>query len=351
MSTWVQCRRVRQSEILANQKQNLVKTIRLYFTYSVNAAHMNDHQPKIFVVGSFVIGLTIRIPRMPVLGEGLIGDQFDMGPGGKGTNQAVAAARLGAEVGLLACIGNDMFAGVADELFNKEGITDDHIYRIPDINTAVGVVNLIPSGDNWIVGHLGANLHMRPEHVEAAEDQIASSDVLLAQYEVPALVVRRTLELGRKHRRLTIWNPAPAQRVNLEFLEMVDVLTPNETEMRILLDLPPDDPTDNDVLAQRLLDMGARSVVTTLGDQGAMIVSSDGVEMVPAVNGIPVVDVTGAGDSFNAALAVGLGNGLSLRDAVEEATYAGAYAIQHLGVIDALPTGEQLKQFRQVQSK
>ena len=115
---------------------------------------MNDRPPKIFVVGSFVVGLTIRVPRMPVLGEGLIGDEFDMGPGGKGTNQAVAAARLGAQVGLLACIGDDMFATVADELFDEEGIARDHIHRIPDINTAVGFVHLIPSGDNWIVGHL-----------------------------------------------------------------------------------------------------------------------------------------------------------------------------------------------------
>ena len=307
---------------------------------------MNGRPPKVFVVGSFVVGLTIRIPRMPVLGEGLIGDQFDMGPGGKGTNQAVAAARLGADVRLLACIGDDLFASVADELFADEGMARDHIHRIPDINTAVGFVHLIPSGDNWIVGHLGANLHMRPEHVEAAEEQIASSDIVLTQYEVPALVVRRALELGRQHGRLTMWNPAPAQAVTHDFLELVDVLTPNETELRILLDLPPDDPTPNEVLAGRLLEMGAGSVVATLGDQGAMIVSSAGVEIVPAVTGISVVDVTGAGDSFNATLAVGLGNGLSLRDATAQATYAGAYAVQHLGVIGGLPTREQLEQFR-----
>ena len=311
---------------------------------------MSDRQSKIFVVGSFVVGLTIRIPRMPVLGEGLVGDEFDMGPGGKGTNQAVAAARLGAEVGLLACIGDDIFSPLADDLFDEEGIDRDHIHKIAGVNTAVGFVHLIPSGENWIVGHLGANLQMRPEHVDAAEHQIASSDIVLIQYEVPPAVVLRALELGRKHGRTTVWNPAPAQPATQEFLGLVDVLTPNETELRILLDLPPDDPTPNDVLARRLLGMGTGAVVATLGQQGAMIVTSGGVETVPAVSGISVVDVTGAGDAFNAALAVGRGEGMPLRDAVAQAAYAGAFAVQHLGVIDGLPTREQLEQFRRAWS-
>ena len=311
---------------------------------------MNDRQPTIFVVGSFVVGLTIRVPRMPVLGEALVGDEFDMGPGGKGTNQSVAAARLGAHVGLLACIGEDIFSTVADDLFAAEGIDCRHIHRIAGINTAVGFVHLIPSGENWIVGHLGANLQMQPEHVDAVEEQIASSDILLTQYEVPPAVVRRALELGRKHGRTTVWNPAPAQAVTQELLQFVDVLTPNQTELRILLDLPPDDPTSNEELARRLLEMGAGSVIATLGQQGAIIATNDGIESVPAVSGISVVDVTGAGDSFNAALAVALGNGLSLRAAVVQATYAGAFAVQHLGVINGLPTRAQLEQFQQAQS-
>ena len=134
---------------------------------------------KIVIVGSFVVGLTIRVPRMPVIGEGLIGDEFDMGPGGKGTNQAIAAARLGADVNLLACVGDDLLSKVAFDTFQKEGIALDHIHRIEGVNTAVGVVHLIPSGDNWIVGHLDANLEMQTEHVDAPEDLIAGSDLLL----------------------------------------------------------------------------------------------------------------------------------------------------------------------------
>ena len=301
--------------------------------------------PNITVVGSFVVGLTIGVPRMPVLGEGLIGDKFDMGPGGKGTNQAIAAARLGARVSLLACIGDDLFAAVADEVFAKEGIDREHIHVIAGVNTAVGFVHLLPSGENWIVGHLGANLHMRTEHVEAAEDLIAQSDIVLTQFEVRPEVVSRALELGRKHGLMTIWNPAPAQAVGPEFLELVDVLTPNETELRILLDLPPSDPTPNEELAQRLIGLGVRQLVVTLGGKGAMIATSDGVENIAAVPGIAAVDVTGAGDSFNAALAVGLGEGLELGAAVVRACCAGAYAVQYMGVIDGLPTRDELAGF------
>ncbi len=301
--------------------------------------------PNIAVVGSFVVGLTIRVPRMPVLGEGLIGDEFDMGPGGKGTNQAIAAARLGARVQLLACVGDDLFAAVADEVFEQEGIGRQHIRTIAGVNTAVGFVHLVPSGDNWIVGHLGANLHMRPEHVEAAEDLIAQSDIVLTQYEVRPEVVLRALQLGRQHGALTILNPAPAQSVDPEFLRLVDVLTPNETELRILLDLPPSDPTPNEELAWRLLELGPRQLVVTLGGEGALIATPDGVERVAAVPGVNAVDVTGAGDSFNAALAVGLGEGLGLRRAVARACSAGAYAVQYLGVIDSLPTRDELEGF------
>ena len=143
------------------------------------------------------------------MGEALIGDLFDMGPGGKGTNQAIAAARLGAKVDLLACLGDDPFADSAERLYDSEEVSTEHIYRIPGMNTGVGMVSLLPSGDNWIVGHLGANLVMQPHHVELFEPVIARSDILMAQLEVPLESVSRALEFGRKHRVTTILNQKP----------------------------------------------------------------------------------------------------------------------------------------------
>ena len=299
----------------------------------------------IVVVGSFVVGLTIRVPRKPVLGEALIGDLFDMGPGGKGTNQAVAAARLGAQVHLVACVGDDEFADMAFRLYAREGIAAGHIHRFPGVNTGVGFVTLLPSGENWIVGHLGANQQMRPEHVDAAEAIIAQSDIVMTQFEVPLETMARAMQLGRKHGAMTILNPAPGKTVQPELLAHVDLLTPNQSETRILLGLAPDDPTPTRELAPQLLDLGPQRIVVTRGKQGALIVTPEGSEEVPAI-AVEALDVTGAGDSFNAALAVGLGEGMKLRDAVLQATYAGAYTTTHLGVINGLPMRAALETFK-----
>ena len=300
--------------------------------------------PNIVVVGSFVVGITFGVPRAPVLGETLMGDSFDLGPGGKGTNQAIGAARLGADVHLLACVGDDVFADMATNLFEQEGLSLEHINRMDGINTGAGAVTLLPSGEAWIVGDFGANLRLSPAHVDAAEDLIAAADIVMTQFEVPPETVARAMELGRKHGALTIWNPAPAKPASAELLANVDLLTPNETETRILLGLPPDDPTPTVELARRLLEYGIERVVVTLGKEGALIVTPEGNEMIPAVE-ISPLDPTGAGDCFNAALAVGLGEGLTLADAVHQANYAGAFMTTHLGVIDGLPTRSQLDEF------
>ena len=291
------------------------------------------------------MSLTVRVPRKPVMGEALIGDLFDMGPGGKGTNQAIAAARLGAQVDLLTCIGDDPFADSAEQLYVGEGIGTDHILRISGTNTGVGMVTLLPSGENSIVGHLGANLLMLPHHVDEFEPVISRSDILMAQLEVPLDSVTRALELGRMHNVLTILNPAPGQTLQPDALAHVDVLTPNESETRILLGLPPDDPTSTEDLAGQLLELGIETIIVTRGEEGSLIITARGIEAVPPTR-VKALDVTGAGDSFNAALAVGLAEGQDLRAAVKQANRAGAYTTTHLGVIDGLPTRAELSAFR-----
>jgi ribokinase len=302
-------------------------------------------RPRVLVVGSFVVGLTIRVPRPPVLGEGIIGDLFDLGPGGKGTNQAIAAARQGAHVDLVACLGDDIFADVALSLYAREHISLEHVHRIPEVNTGVGFVTLLPSGENSIVGHLGANMHLRPEHVDAAESLIAQSDVVMTQYEVPFEAVARAMQLGHKYKKLTVWNPAPAKSFDRDILKYVDLITPNESEARILLGLPPDDPTPTAELGRRLIDLGAKRVVVTLGERGSLIVTQQGSQHVRPL-AIKALDATGAGDSFNAALAVRLAAGMELPQAAYEANCAGAYTCMHLGVIDGLPTLDELESLK-----
>lgn len=299
---------------------------------------------KIFVVGSYNTGLTIRVPRMPVLGESLAGDSFNMGAGGKGSNQAIGAARLGAEVRLLVCLGDDIFAENALRLYRREGIAIDLVHQIAGASSGIGFVNIVPSGENWITVDLGANLLMTPQRIRDCTTEISDSDILMTQLEIPPESAAAALRLGKDSGALTILNPAPAQPIEQAYLADVDILTPNASEARILLGLPPDDASPPHDLAQRLLELDVGRVVVTLGADGALIADGAETTHVPAIP-IQAVDVTGAGDSFNAALAVSLGEGLTLEEAVRFAVRAGAYTALHLGVIDGLPTRADLENF------
>ncbi|MEZ4867760.1 MAG: ribokinase [Caldilineaceae bacterium] len=301
--------------------------------------------PTITVIGSFVAALTIRVPRVPALGESLVGNSLDLGPGGKGSNQAIAAARLGAAVHLVACVGDDLFAPLAFDLYAREGIATDHIHRLAGAPTGVAMINVLPSGENWITVDPGANLAMTAAHVDALAGYIAQSDLVMAQLEIGDEPVAQAMNLGRAYGVRTLLNPAPARPLPASLLAQVDLLTPNATEARILLGLPPDDPTPTPALAQRLLELGVKEIVVTQGAAGALIVTPTEMLAVPSVP-VQAVDVTGAGDSFNAALAVGLSEGLPLAAAVQQACRAGAYTTQTLGVIPALPTRAQLAAFR-----
>lgn len=306
---------------------------------------MSTTRPRITVVGSFAVGLTMRAPRFPVKGETLIGSDFDMGPGGKGSNQAVGAARLGAESHFVGLIGEDLFGEMAVQLYAAEGVHTEHLRRTKKRNTGVGFITLNAAGDNHIVLDMGANELLTPTDVDAAAAVIAHSDVVLAVLEIPPVTAARAMEVAQRHGRLAILNPAPAVPVEPALLAHVDVLTPNESELRILLGLAPDDPTDTLELAGRLRQMGVRNIVVTRGSQGALVIHADGTtEQIPGV-AVEVVDTTGAGDAFTSALAVALAGGQPLSAAVRYATYAGALACTKLGVIPALATKQAIDAF------
>jgi ribokinase len=305
---------------------------------------MRGMKPTITVVGSFAVGMTLRALRFPVRGETLIGSDFDMGPGGKGSNQAVGAARLGAESHLVAVIGEDVFGEIAVNLYQQEGVGASHLRRTRERNTGVGFIILNAEGDNEIILDMGANHLLSAEDVDRAEELIASSDVVLSVLEIAPETAARAMALARKHGVTSVLNPAPAQPLDDALLSQVDVLTPNETELRILSGLAPDDPTDTLELAHRLQKRGVRQLVVTRGGEGALIISADGsVEHVPGQK-VNVVDTTGAGDAFTCALGVALAEGRrALTEAVRFATFAGALACTKLGVIPALPSRDEVE--------
>src|SRR3990172_5916047 len=297
---------------------------------------MRGSKPRITVVGSFAVGLTLRAPRFPVRGETLIGSDFDMGPGGKGSNQAVGAARLGAESHLVAVVGTDLFGDVGVNLYHQEGVGIEHVRRTPERNTGVGFILLNAEGDNEIVLDMGANHLLSPDDVDGAEDLIAASDVVISVLEISPATAAHAMKAARKHGALSLLNPAPAQALDDSLLSQVDVLTPNESELRILCGLAPDDPTDTLELAHRLQKRGARQLVVTRGGEGALIVTAEGKTETLAGQKVDVVDTTGAGDAFSCALAVALAEGRPLAESVRFATFAAAQACTKLGVIPAL---------------
>ena len=306
---------------------------------------MRGTKPRLTVVGSFAVGLTLRAPRFPVKGETLIGSDFDIGPGGKGSNQAVGASRLGAESHLVAVIGTDLFGDLALNLYTQESVGVEHLRRTGERNTGVGFITLNAEGDNHIVLDMGANHLLSPEDVDRAEALIASSDVVLSVLEIHPATVARAMALARKHGVTSVFNPAPAQPLDDTFLAQVDVLTPNESELRLLLGLPPDDPTDTLELARRLQKRGVRQLVVTRGETGALIVNADGSTQPIPGQTVKVLDTTGAGDAFTCALGVALAEGQPLPEAVRFATYAGALACTKLGVVPALPTRAEVEAF------
>jgi ribokinase len=288
-------------------------------------------KPVITVVGSFAVGMTLRTHRMPIFGETLIGSDFDMGPGGKGSNQAVGVARLGAEASFAGIIGQDKLAEIALDLYRAEGVNTDHLLQTTERATGVGFIILNEAGENGIVLDMGANELMTAHFVSQAEARIAAGDIVMSVLEIPVGAAARAMEL------------APAAKLDGEILQQVDYLTPNETELRILLGLAPNDPTPTIELAGRLKALGVGTLIVTQGEQGALILTEDGVEQIPAV-AVRVVDTTGAGDAFNAGLAVALAEGKSLTQAVQFANCAGALACLELGVIPALATRRMVDQ-------
>lgn len=296
---------------------------------------------KIAVVGSYGVGLTMRVPKMPAPGETVSGGTFHEGPGGKGSNQAIGAARLGAEVSLLTAIGDDAFGRSAHALWIAEGIDDAHVVTTSSA-TMVGFILVDPSGENCISIAPGALDTLDEASVEPFRSTIAEADIVVVSMEIPLPAVMAALRIARTVGTRTLLNPAPAQLLPDELWSLVDVITPNQTEAPVLLGLAPDHGLSDHQLVSELRQRTGGIAILTRGSDGALISDSNGSVEVPAQRVEHVVDTTGAGDSFNAALAVALAEGQQLTAATAFAAAAGAHAVTIAGVIPSLPTRDQL---------
>lgn len=286
----------------------------------------------------------MRAERFPSKGETLLGRNFDMGPGGKGSNQAVQAARLGAEVEFVGCLGADNFGEIGKKLYGDESVGTTFLRYTPDRNTGVGFIVLDAQGDNVIVLDPGANELFSANDVERARERIRTSQVVITQLEIPLATAGRALQLAHEADVISILNPAPARPVPPDILKNADIVTPNETELRLMLGRAPEGNENVIDLCDELIQTGVQRVVLTRGAQGAMIFTSEGYHNLPAFP-VEVVDTTGAGDAFNGTLATYLAKGMPLEPAVRHAVAAGALACTKLGAIPSLPRTRELEEF------
>ncbi|MCB9450739.1 MAG: ribokinase [Anaerolineaceae bacterium] len=289
--------------------------------------------PKIVVVGSFNADLVMYVNRLPAPGETIAGQRFTTGPGGKGSNQAVAAARLDGDVTFIGRVGIDSFANIGFELWQKEAVKSDYVSRDPVNATGIASIAVEESGENIIMVALGANLAVTQADIDAAATVIAGADVLIAQLETNLDAVQYALETAKQAGVTTILNPAPAAALPAELLALADYLTPNETELQTL--------TGNQGLsvpdaARSLLTSDSQTVVVTLGAKGAAWFQKDADGSSSAYQ-VKVVDAVGAGDAFNAGLAIALAQGLKLPEALAFAGGAAAVSVTRPGAAASMP--------------
>jgi ribokinase len=299
---------------------------------------------KVLVIGSYNVGLAVLGDRVPKLGETIIGNHFDMGPGGKGSNQAIAISRLGGNVSFLAKVGDDIFGKEAMKLFEREGIDTAFIKVDSDAHTGAGIIFVDKDGHNCIGVAPGANYRLTVEELDQADELFKSSKFLLMQLETPLPVVYHAIRKAKENGVTVILNPAPGQKIDSEYLSMIDILTPNETETEIIAGLAVTDTESAIEAARKLVNDGVKNVIVTLGKQGCTLVSAEKQQQyrAPKAN---AVDTTGAGDAFNGGLVYALAAGKNIDEAIEFGCKVGAYSVTSIGVVPGLPTVKDIEEF------
>lgn len=294
----------------------------------------------IVVVGSLNMDLVVRAPRHPQPGETLIGGDFQTFPGGKGANQAVAAARLGAQVRMIGRVGGDAFGEALLQTVRQDGVDTTFIRRDEQAASGVALITLDAAGQNTIVVAPGANMRVTPQDIEEAEAAFAGADLLLMQLECPLEAVQAAAQMAHRHGLQVVLNPAPARPLPAALLAQTDYLLPNQSELRLLAD----GEADVNRAAARLMAEGVRNLVVTLGEEGALLVTAENQEHLPAFR-VPVMDTVAAGDAFAGAFCVALAEGKPLHEAVLWGNAAGAIAVTRPGAQPSMPNREELTQF------
>lgn len=300
----------------------------------------------ILVVGSSNTDLIIKVPEIPRPGETLLGGQFQTFPGGKGANQAVAAARAGGEVVFIAAVGDDAYGSEAIRGYKEDKINTEDIKVCKGVPSGIAMITVSHKGENAITVASGANGELNPADLEEAEEAFVETDYMLVQLETPLETVRKAVELCAEFDTRVILNPAPAAELSDEILGKVDIITPNETEAEKLTGTKVENESSAILAADALHKNGIGTVIITMGSQGAFLSdTASGIKkMIPGFS-VKAVDTTAAGDVFNGQLAVGLAEGLGLEEAILLAHSAAALSVQKLGAQSSIPRREETNSF------
>lgn len=299
------------------------------------------HAKKIVVVGSCNTDMVIKADRLPVPGETILGGTFFMNPGGKGANQAVAAARMGGNVTLISKTGNDVFGKQSVMLYTAENIKTDYIFSDPKHPSGVALITVDAQGENCIVVASGANASLSPSDIDKASTEIEGADLILMQLEIPIETVEYVAEKAQKKGIKVILNPAPARALSDNLLRNLYIIIPNKSEAEILSGIKVTDIESAKLAANIISSKGVNIVVITLGSQGALIKENDDFQFVDALK-VEALDTTAAGDTFCGSVCVGLSEGKSVLESVKLAARAAAITVTRMGAQSSIPYRSEL---------
>ncbi|MGE5431317.1 MAG: ribokinase [Syntrophomonadaceae bacterium] len=301
----------------------------------------------ILVVGSANMDMVVVCEDFPKPGETILGRQFGMFAGGKGANQAVCSAKLGGNTFFVGKMGNDIFRDKLSQNMKSDGVKLDYLLIDNSEPTGIALISVNGYGQNEIVVVSGSNMKLMPEDIKLHEEAFKNAGVVITQLEIPLETVMETARIAKEQGAVFILNPAPARRLPDELLNLVDYITPNEIELGMLSGIPVID-TDSAVLsAKRLVDMGVKNVIVTLGAKGALLVDGKRSELF-STREVDVVDSTAAGDAFNGSLAFALAEGKTIDEAVKFANTVASYSVTRLGAQTSMPTMDEIKAVKMI---
>jgi len=297
----------------------------------------------IVVIGSLNMDLVVTTPKIPVMGETVLGSGFMTVPGGKGANQAVTAAKLGGKVSMVGCVGNDTFSGILLNNLKKYSVDTSNVKIVDGVPTGVAMI-VVNEGNNFIIVDPGANYQLTPQMIDSVGELIKKSYILAVQLEIPLDAVERAIDIAKDNKVKVLLDPAPARKLEDSLLAKVDIITPNETECEIITGLPVKSTDDAKKAVEYLMGKGIPNVIVTMGGKG--VVYNSGKEILhKTVPKVKVVDTTAAGDSFTGAVAVALSQGKSIDEAVDLGNKVGTLTAMKKGAQTSLPTLEEVLNF------